>query len=50
MLDLLPKGVIEKMLDENIAKFFDTYATAYGLSKSVLTSSSLMAPIATFVG
>lgn len=49
MLDLLRKDVIGEKLDRHIAKFFDTEAATDGLSKKLMTSSSFMAPIATFV-
>lgn len=48
-LDLLRKAVLCEMLDAYIAKFIDTDAAADRLWKKLLTSSSFMVPIATFV-
>lgn len=49
MLVMLRKDVIEETLDAQIAKRFDTDAASKRLSKRLLTSSSFMAPITTFV-
>lgn len=38
MLGLLPKDVISEAVDAHIVKFFDTYATAEGMSKRMVTS------------
>lgn len=48
MLDLIRKDKIGESLDAQIAKFFDTYAAAKGLSKSLLPLFRLWSPIATF--
>lgn len=48
-LDLLRKDVIRETPGAHIANYFDTDAAAEGLSKRMLTASSLMGPIATFV-
>lgn len=49
MLDLSRKQVIEEMLGVHTVKSSDTNEAAEGLSKSLLTSTSFIAPIATFV-
>lgn len=49
ILDLLRKKVIGETLNAGIAKFFDTDAAPVRLSKKLLTSSSFMALITTFV-
>lgn len=49
MLDLLCKGVIGEKMDTCIAKFLGTDAAAKWFSRTLLTSSSFMAPIATFL-
>lgn len=48
-IDLLLKDLIGDTLDAHIMNKFNAYVAAEGLSKSLLTSSSLMAPIATLV-
>lgn len=49
MLDLLRKDVIEETMDAHIAKVLNTYAAADEISEKLLTSSSFIAPITTFV-
>lgn len=47
--DLLRKDVIGEAIHPHIANVSDTDAASEGLSKMLLTSSSVMPPIATFV-
>lgn len=49
VLDLLLKDVIEGTLDAHKVKLLDMNADADRLLKNLLTKSSLMAPILTFV-
>lgn len=49
VLDQLRKEVVGETLDVHIAKFLDMDAAADRVSKKLLTSSSLMAPVVTFV-
>lgn len=49
MLELLRRNLIENTLDADFAWCLSTGAAAESLSKRLLTSSSVMAPMATFV-
>lgn len=49
LLDLLPKDVIGDTLEAHIAKFLDTDEFTDRVQKKLLTSSSFMASIATYV-
>lgn len=49
MLGLLHKEVNGESLDAHITKHFDMDEAAEGMSKRLSTSTSFMAPIATFV-
>lgn len=49
MLDLLSKDFIGETLDAHTAKYLNTNEAAEGLSKRLLTSNSVLPPIATFV-
>lgn len=48
-MDLLRKDVNGKTLEVHRAKLFDTYVAGNTLSKKLLTSSSFMASVVTFV-
>lgn len=50
MLDLIWKEVVGKILGTHITKFFDSDEAAPGSLKRLITSSSLTAPVATYVG
>lgn len=49
MLDSLCEKVIGETLNAHIGKLFDRYEAAEGRSKKLLTSTSFIAPIATFL-